>query len=280
MKIPEIIVQGVGYSHHTKPYASSVRNHLDRYLLRLQVQGVCRAILDGEDHLIRPGDLILSPPGGGYVLHVEEACSADPVSGCIDSGDYHLNCRGEWMRQWWSRSSRSTIVRVPLDEGLLSTWRKLILEKRNLSDGNEELQDYLVRVLCLSLDRLIQVEQRQLARGGSHVAYAIKRYVEQHATDALTLERIARALGVSISGACHHFKLAFGQSIMHYVVEVRLAIAAERIASSGASLEEVARAAGFRSYPYFSRAFRRRFGLAPSQYRDSEPAAAPARFGG
>lgn len=216
--------------------------------------------LNGRPHEVGPGDLIFSKPGDTYQLTVD----ASPGK---ESADYYLFCEGEWITQWIARGGFPDSVRIEVNDDILSLWRRLINEKRNLREDNTEMMDYLLKALCLTLERSIHQRAGQTASSDLYMPYRIKRYVEQHATETLTLEAIAKQHGVSVSSAAHLFKKTFKMSIIRYAVDVRLAIAVERILHSDLPLEHISESCGFRSYPYFCRAFRSRYRMPPSQYR-------------
>ncbi|KRF02283.1 hypothetical protein ASG89_24860 [Paenibacillus sp. Soil766] len=136
-----------------------------------------------------------------------------------------------------------------------------------MHENNTEIIACCTKLLCLTLERSID---KLLAAGGRKehfIAYKLKQYIEKHATEAFTLEELAARNGVSSSTASHVYKEAFGLPPMRYVVDVRLAIASDRILYSDMHLEDAAEASGFRSYPYFCRAFRSKYGQSPSEYR-------------
>lgn len=85
--------------------------------------------------------------------------------------------------------------------------------------------------------------------------------------EAGNLDQVARASGLSKFHLVRLFKAAFGETPMKYAEGVRLDRAAERLRVSGALVDEIAFAAGYDSASAFGRAFRRRFGAAPSAYR-------------
>lgn len=261
---PDNMVWSAGFSRHLKPYYSARQHRLNRYLIRLQVGGSSRITINHITYTITPGDLVLVQPGDDYTLQIDEQPVASGENSL--STDYYLSCSGSWISAWWETLSPPRKARISIDDTVLGMWRRLVYEKRNISGDNTELLDYLSRVLCLLLARQLQ-SSRKSAGPDTYIPFQIKQYVEKRATEPLTLQDIARHLGVSVSSASHLFKATFNQPIMRYVVEVRLSIAAERMLISRLKLETIAEAAGFRSYPYFCRAFRARFGLSPSQYR-------------
>lgn len=78
----------------------------------------------------------------------------------------------------------------------------------------------------------------------------------------------------------HHFHRVFrgmlGESVMGYVRRLRLERAALRLKHADAPVSAVALEAGYGSHEAFTRAFRDRFGVAPSEFRGDAADAVPA----
>lgn len=248
----------VGMAHHKKRSRHPVQQ-LDTYVIRLQTSGSSEALIDGEFTEIVPGDLLLFKPGDSYELILRDS-----------SIDYYVICTGSWIDTWWARFDPPRKTAVPLDDELLKLWSRLERETLRTGNARDELTDYLLRAFCLTLQRLYETTGTEKASTPAYVAYSIKRFIDQHAAEALTLEQIARHAGVSVSRTVSLFKSCFNQSIMSYAIEVRLATACERIRHTSMSLDAVAASCGFNSYTYFHRQFRMRYGLSPRQYREEQ----------
>ncbi|WP_171636407.1 AraC family transcriptional regulator [Paenibacillus plantarum] len=248
----------VAMAHHKKRHRNPCE-FLNTYIIRLQTSGYCEALIDNEYVVIEPGDLLMFRPGDKYELILKN-----------NSIDYYVICNGTWIDQWWDNFTPPQKSTIPLDDDLLKLWKQLAKETLRRNGTIDELTDYLMRVFCLTLQRLHETACIGKTLSPSYIAYQIKKFIDQHATEALTLERIAKHAGISVSRAVNLFKINFGQSIMSYAIEVRLAVACERIRFSAMSLDYVAKSSGFNSYTYFHRQFRMHFGLSPRQYREEQ----------
>jgi AraC-like DNA-binding protein len=80
-------------------------------------------------------------------------------------------------------------------------------------------------------------------------------------------EELARLAGCSEDHFIRRFRLATGGTPADYGRGCRLAAAAEWLASTDRTLEDIAAAAGFTDRFHFSRVFKSRFGQAPGAYR-------------
>ncbi|MBD2847240.1 helix-turn-helix transcriptional regulator [Paenibacillus sp. IB182496] len=254
-----------GYSHHTAPFYSDAHGQsMPGYLFRLQTEGAASALNEGKMETIGAGDLLLIGPGDTYRLVIE--AQEHPQRGhVVFSSDYYLSCRGTWLNDWWDARQRPLLSRIHYEERLLPLWRMLILERRRLEGGQAELADYLLRTICLTIDR--QLDERSAARGRPFIAARLKSYIEEHASRPFSLEEPAAHVGLSVSRISHLFKACYGKTIVEYTQEIRLTIALERLRYSVMTLEQIAESCGFGSYSYFFRVFRKKYGLSPSDYR-------------
>ncbi|WP_148505206.1 helix-turn-helix domain-containing protein [Paenibacillus beijingensis] len=253
-----------GYSYHSEPFKDSHKK-MTHYLFRLQTEGSSRVLYNDKEYPLQKGDLLLIKPGDAYDLRVEG--SSD--EGRVSSGDYYLFCNGSWIDDWWKRNDRPAVTRIGIDDRLLGLWRNLILEKRRAPfEENVELTDYLLRSLCLYLDRAV-TESMQTDRS-TFMALKLKRFIEENATVTFKLEEAARYVGLSLSRAVHLFKACYGKTMIQYAIEVRLNAALERMKYSSMTLEQIAETCGFASYSYFYRVFRAQFGISPVKFRASE----------
>jgi AraC family transcriptional regulator, arabinose operon regulatory protein len=249
-----------GYSYHTGRYYSYDKTKLKGYLFRLQTEGICEIVVNGRKMAIKKGDLLLVKPGDFYELRVEAN---------QNSGDYHLFCEGEWMDKWWKRSVKPTISRINLDEKLLALWRHIIIEKRRpSSEANKELSDYLLKALCINLERAVSETAPTVSR--PYAVTQMMRYIEEYATNPLKVEDVADFAGLSVSRAVHLFKSTLGKTIIEYTQEIRLSTAINQMKYTAMTLEHIAENCGFGTYPYFYKVFKKKYGIAPGAYREQE----------
>jgi AraC-like DNA-binding protein len=93
--------------------------------------------------------------------------------------------------------------------------------------------------------------------------------VERGYGKAICDEDVAFQLGLSTSHFRHLFKQATGQPFHKYVVALRLERARAMLTEQGMMITEVSHLVGFQSPAHFSRAFQKRFGVAPKQIRNA-----------
>lgn len=262
----EHILLSAGYSYHTKPFRSEAEHGHTHYLIRFQSEGICRAVVDGSLQAIGPGDLMLFAPGERYDLRVEP--EIQPTGACaVSSGDYYFFCQGDWIAGWWAERRRPQRFTLPLHDSLLAVCRQIVLEHYRGNKTHRQIAEHYMRIFCLMVDREMSEHAVEGKSGRSFLAQRMRHYVEEHALEPFRLEDVARYADLSPSRAGHLFKACFGLSIMQYALQVRLAIARERMLYSTMSLEMIAEMTGFSSYSYFHRTFRAQFGQSPKQFQ-------------
>jgi transcriptional regulator GlxA family with amidase domain len=92
-------------------------------------------------------------------------------------------------------------------------------------------------------------------------------WIQGHLQQDLSAESLANRACLSPRHFSRRFKDAFGSPPAAFVEGLRLSEARERLTLPDQTIESVADSVGFKSADAFRRAFERRFGIAPSNYR-------------
>lgn len=93
-----------------------------------------------------------------------------------------------------------------------------------------------------------------------------KEYMDIHFNEEITMEQLASIAELSPKYYMDIFKKTYGQSAMEYLTQVRMSKAKQLMLGSDRILKEVAHAVGYKDEFYFSRKFKKEFGLSPSAY--------------
>ncbi len=94
-----------------------------------------------------------------------------------------------------------------------------------------------------------------------------KRYIEAHLSEKITVEEIARSVYLSSGYLSRAFRLQCGESIMDYVIRVRMQYAAQLILDGTFTIAEIALRSGYPDRCYFHRSFKKFMGCTVSEYR-------------
>lgn len=91
-------------------------------------------------------------------------------------------------------------------------------------------------------------------------------FTRHHIAEPLTVARVADAARCSEATAQRLFTRHMGESLQSWIRHTRLREAAGLLRTTGLRVSEVAQLVGYPDPLYFSRAFRRAYGVAPSQF--------------
>jgi AraC family transcriptional regulator, transcriptional activator of pobA len=244
-------------------------------------RGTGRHLIDGEVTHVEPGTLTLIGRGqvhvferarglhGAIVRFGEELLHGDPAAAANPT---------------WLMGSRSVqTVAVPAgDVGRLEATIDLLAEetRRPPDPRSVDLQRHFLAALLLWLERWYEsarIEHRdaddpnlQLYRRFSDVLE--RDYARHH--DA---PHYADVLGVPQSALSRALANVTGRTTKELITDRRMLEAARLLRFSEMSVGEVAFRAGYSDPLYFSRAFKREYGEAPSAYRERMRGRAPER---
>ncbi|MBA3707428.1 MAG: helix-turn-helix transcriptional regulator [Planctomycetes bacterium] len=95
----------------------------------------------------------------------------------------------------------------------------------------------------------------------------VLQFINDHLADPLSVAGLARVMGLSVPRFHSVFKGAMHMSPKEYVLSCRLSEARMRLSGTDTPIQDVAVEAGFPDPFHFSRLFKARFRMSPSEYR-------------
>lgn len=98
-----------------------------------------------------------------------------------------------------------------------------------------------------------------------------KQYISEHYQDPeLSVDMICRKLHMSPAYFSTLFKKETGQTYVAYLTEVRLGKAVELLENTDEKTYAIAQRVGYQEQNYFSYVFKKRYGVSPTKFRDSQ----------
>ncbi|MCI2068920.1 MAG: helix-turn-helix domain-containing protein [Bacilli bacterium] len=95
-------------------------------------------------------------------------------------------------------------------------------------------------------------------------------YLRTHYMENISLSSFSQALAVSTSYLTKLFRNYLHYGPMEYLANYRLDLASEKLKESGESIKTIAFEVGYESANFFTRAFKKKYGIAPKAYRKRE----------
>lgn len=99
------------------------------------------------------------------------------------------------------------------------------------------------------------------------ITYTAGKYIILHVDEKLSLETVARQIGLNPTYLSHIFKETLGVGFQDFVTDVKLERAKILLHSPKMQVSEVALLLGYSSAGYFSKVFRTYVGISPSEYQ-------------
>ena len=106
-----------------------------------------------------------------------------------------------------------------------------------------------------------------LGREAARALADIRRYMEEHLDEPLTISTLSRRACLSATTFKAGFRRLYGLPVHAWLRQRRMERAAELLRSSSLSVLGVAQSVGYSSASQFTAAFRRQYGVTPFQYR-------------
>lgn len=85
----------------------------------------------------------------------------------------------------------------------------------------------------------------------------------------ISIESIARHVGMNRSSVCSFYRRHTGKTLMTHLIELRIDAAKYLLKDRSRSIQQICIESGFNDTPYFCRIFKKSTGLTPTQYRES-----------
>ena len=164
-----------------------------------------------------------------------------------------------------NQTKSTAFLKWQLEENLLTQFEHLI----DLLKTPEDI-DFLAPLIQQQIYYvLLKSDQgqklRELVQVGSHTNRIAQTalWIEQHLSEPLRVDDLAKQAGMSVSGFHSHFKKMTNMSPLQYQKSHRLLTAQKLIQTKQSNIANIAFQVGYESPSQFSREYKRHFGVSP-----------------
>lgn len=237
-------------------------------------RGQCWLTADEHVDRLGPGDFVFAEPGCQHVLSSE----SPGATGDLDSAKTLLlcgYCRFDIRLAHPVLSGLPSLTIVRAEELLAHAWLRSTLDQLSSEymsqrPGSEVVIDKLTEVLFVELIRINfgRTEKHAFiaALNDKAVAGALE-LLHKNPQNPWTIDHLAKKVALSRAALAKRFKGLVGQTIFEYLTHLRMQKARELLLGSNLRLYEVANQAGYESDLAFTKAFKRIYGITPTQFR-------------
>ena len=235
------------FSNHniSKPLSSLHNEHLPFHNLVLLKKGSLRYEIDGTPILLMPGDMLYVPKGSRRIR--EE--TKEPVE--------------HYVFNFFSNEAipLPRVMHNVINGDVFALLAAYDAINKGSPQEHRAKNELLLNCLLMILrDRTVFQKYHPLTR-------TILAYIQHHFTGKITLQQIGEITFFSPIYCDTVFKNDMGVSIIEYVLSLRIENAKQLLLEEGLSIHKIAESVGFQDHNYFSRVFKKRVGLSPSDYR-------------
>lgn len=161
---------------------------------------------------------------------------------------------------------RTPMMHFGLDESLHHLFTQMLDVAADMPPFADLIHTGLVLQMAALIQSRLQLQREQGERDESFVQQAKQRLSEAGA-EPVNMKALARSLGVSYPHFRRVFKTSTGLPPQQYLLNLRINRAKQLMEEPGLKLSDVARRAGFEDPYYFSRLFKQKTGITPTQWR-------------
>jgi AraC-like DNA-binding protein len=246
---------------------------------------------------VEKGEILITADGIGYLLKAGEMAFHKPNEfHSIKATGQHISnvivvsfeSRSASMQFFNNKilfldDHEKEILRQILAEGK-SAFERLTIEppvmgmrrKENVLPGTEQIIKLSIELLLIHIYRRrdsISRSERYTLRPQQVIdkktSEDISYYLQKHLSSSVTLESLSHVFGLSTSKIKKLFKEQTGKSVMEYFIDMKIIEAEELIKKGELNFTQISETSGFKTIHYFSRIFKIKTGMTPSQYARS-----------
>jgi AraC-like DNA-binding protein len=187
--------------------------------------------------------------------------------------EYWVTFDGDQARELQKKgfiAPESPVIKTGLDDGILRSFKAILDHLRAEPLG---FQQIIAAEVLKIIAAVLAADQRQ--RIGVHGYELIRRAktaMEERGDGTPVIEDVAAALGVSASQLRRVFKEHAGVSPYQYHLQVKIGRARLMLRETDLPIKQIAKILGFRSAYHFSKLFKNRTAISPSQWRKGNAA--------
>lgn len=142
-----------------------------------------------------------------------------------------------------------------------------IIDEIRSKQSIHEIEGWVTGIFAKTLEKASKIKNSKT----SALIEGVKKYIrENYHRDEMNIDEIAKHLYVNYAHLCFIFKRDTGITINEYLTEFRMNKAKELIDAGNNLVLDVAGRVGYADANYFSKCFKKYFGLAPSKYIESK----------
>ena len=245
-----------GGDWHSVPHT---HNHMELFFI---VGGKGQFLIEDQLHPVDVNNLVIINPN---VVHTEVSLNAQPLEYIV------LGIEGIQLADSDQSDGQFNILDHYESVEISGCLRNILREMEQKNTGYEDVCQAYMEILIIRLMRstALAVPAEAQTVSANRQCAAVRRYIDLHFKEALTLEHLAEEGHMNKFYLSHAFKQEYGISPINYMISKRVEESKYLLAETDLSMSQIAQLLGFSSLSYFSQVFRRTQSVSPKEYRQS-----------
>lgn len=255
-KLLNIASSRYGGDWHSVPHT---HNHTELFFI---VSGKGQFLIQDQFFPVGINNLVIINPN---VLHTEDSLNAQPLEYIV------LGIDGIELANDENSNGQFSILDHMESVEISGCLRNILREMEQKNTGYEDVCQAYMEILIIRLMRstTLSVPSEPQISSGNRQCAAVRRYIDLHFKEPLTLEQLAEESHMNKYYLSHSFKREYGTSPINYMISRRIEESKYLLAETDLSMTQIAQLLGFSSLSYFSQVFRRTQSVSPLEYRQS-----------
>ena len=246
-----------GGDWHSVPHT---HNHMELFFI---VGGKGQFLIDDQLYPVDVNTLVMINPN---VTHTEVSLNAQPLEYIV------LGIDGIELATSNTSNGQFSILNHYESMEISSCLRNILREMEQKNPGYEDVCQAYMEILIIRLMRTtaLAVPAEPQTVSTNRQCAAVRRYIDLHFKEPLTLEQLAEEGHMNKFYLSHAFKKEYGLSPINYMISKRIEESKYLLAETDLSMSQIAQLLGFSSLSYFSQVFHRTQDITPKEYRQSQ----------
>jgi len=224
-------------------------------------QGVLHSVADGQDLVLKQGDLVIYGPGQWHMQYADIGVAPRFVTISFELQGMEL---------------------APLMNRKFTAPQKVVSLLQNMLREQEQMDAFSNEIILSQLNLLLLLLLRETAspRGGklqtsnaihseNEIIRQAQQYISSHIREKLSVPLVARQVDVSPSYLTALFHKNLQISPGEYIRRIKLQESKQMIRENNLNFTEIAAELQYSTVHHFSRQFKEKFGITPTEYAKS-----------
>ena len=245
-----------GGDWHSVPHT---HNHLELFYI---TGGKGQFLIQDQLYPVNVNNLVIINPN---VTHTEVSLNAQPLEYIV------LGIEGIELSTSNDSNGQFNILDHFESVEISGCLRNILREMELKNEGYEDVCQAYMEILIIRLMRstALSVPSESQAVSTNRQCAAVRRYIDLHFKETLTLEQLANEGHKNKFYLSHAFKREYGVSPINYMISKRIEESKYLLSETDLSMSQIAQLLGFSSLSYFSQVFHRTQAISPKEYRQN-----------